>query len=133
MAYSLNKKLVYGFRWCFSVLHSSYNYLILNKVVINKQKNAYPELQNKKSVFLTYIVFAHLKFSPGIKLLQAFDCLLSVHHGSHSWALLWGDKKREMPKIKHHARAALALTDLCGIRLQGSLCFAQHICWFWGS
>lgn len=31
----------------------------------------------------------HLEFPPGVELLQAFHSLLSVHHGSHSRALLW--------------------------------------------
>lgn len=36
---------------------------------------------------------SHLQFPPGVELLQALDCLLSVHHGGHCRALLWGDRE----------------------------------------
>jgi hypothetical protein len=35
----------------------------------------------------------HLELSPGIKLLQTLHSLLSVHHRSHSGALLWGEER----------------------------------------
>lgn len=60
-----------------------------------------------------------LEFPPGVKLLQALDCLLSVHHGGHRGALLWGDKEREKEAEnksirRRRRRAALTLTGLCG-------------------
>lgn len=39
-------------------------------------------------------VFSHLEFPPGVKLLQALDRLLSVHHGGHCRALLRGDENK---------------------------------------
>lgn len=80
---------------------------------------------------LTYLqAFSHLEFPPGVKLLQALDRLLSVHHGGHRRALLWRDGERT--KIKHQRGEALTVTGLCGQELSEILAFLQ-MCWFWGS
>ena len=70
--------------------------------------------------------FSHLEFPPGVKLLQALDRLLSVHHRGHRRALLWRDGERtKWLKIKHHRGEALTVTGLCGQELSEILAFLQ--------
>lgn len=56
---------------------------------------------------------SHLELPPGVKLFQALHGLLSVHHGSHRGALLWGEG------LSHPARSRT--TQLCPQgKLEGS-------------
>jgi len=65
------------------------------------------------SMFVCYYE-THLEFPPGVELLQAFHSLLSVHHGSHSRALLWKQTgKRFRLYLDLHVAVFLYKCSIC--------------------
>lgn len=44
---------------------------------------------------MTVSVCTHFEFPPGVELAQAFDSLLTVHHGGHSGALLHVEERKQ--------------------------------------
>ena len=46
-------------------------------------------------VCVTVSVCTHFEFPPGIELAQAFDSLLTVHHGGYSGALLHVEERKQ--------------------------------------